>query len=279
MLGVSAAVVAVFLLLVWLFQRKLIYIPMEQRVPPASDVLPTAEEVVFRTDDGLILHGWFVPAASSPSWATVLVFNGNAGHRAYRAPLAEALAHRGFSVMLTDYRGFGGNPGSPSEQHLINDSRAARAYLESRSDVDAASVVFFGESLGAAVALTLAVERPPAGLVLRSPFTSLVDVGRLHYPFLPVRTLLTDRYASTDRIRELRCPLLVVAGEADRIVPASQSRALFDAAPGADKRLIVLPGVRHNDYELLAGAQLIDSIVDFTRHALERPGTPDQEDS
>jgi fermentation-respiration switch protein FrsA (DUF1100 family) len=270
-LGVFAAAVVAILLLIWLFQRKLIYIPMEQRVPPASDVLPTAEEVVFRTDDGLNLHGWFVPAASAPSLATVLVFNGNAGHRAYRAPLAEALAQRGLSVMLFDYRGYGGNPGSPSEQNLIKDGRAARAYLESRSDVNVGSIIFFGESLGAAVALALAVERPPTGVVLRSPFTSLADVGRIHYPFLPVRALLADRYSSIDRIRELRCPLLVFAGEADRIVPAAQSRVLFDTAPGTDKRLVVLPRVGHNDYALLAGAQLIDSIVDLARRALERP--------
>jgi fermentation-respiration switch protein FrsA (DUF1100 family) len=270
-LGVFAAAVVAILLLIWLFQRKLIYIPMEQRVPPASDVLPTAEEVVFRTDDGLNLHGWFVPAASAPSLATVLVFNGNAGHRAYRAPLAEALAQRGLSVMLFDYRAYGGNPGSQSEQKLIQDGRAARAYLESRSDVNVGSIIFFGESLGAAVALALAVERPPAGVVLRSPFTSLADVGRIHYPFLPVRALLADRYSSIDRIRELRCPLLVFAGEADRIVPAAQSRVLFDTAPGTDKRLVVLPRVGHNDYALLAGAQLIDSIVDLARRALERP--------
>jgi hypothetical protein len=278
-LGVFAVAVVAILLLIWLFQRKLIYIPMEQRVPPASDVLPTAEEVVIRTDDGLNLHGWFVPAASAPSLATVLVFNGNAGHRAYRAPLAEALAQRGLSVMLFDYRGYGGNPGSPSERNLLNDGRAARAYLESLSDADAASIIFFGESLGAAVALALAVERPPTGLVLRSPFTSLADVGRLHYPFLPVRTLLADRYSSIDRIHELRCPLLVFAGEADRIVPASQSRALFDTAPGTDKRLVVLPGVGHNDYALLAGAQLIDAIVDLARRASENAKALDQEDS
>ena len=281
-LGVFAVTVIALLFLLWLFQRKLIYIPLEQRVPPVSAVLPTAEEIVFRTGDGLVLRGWFVPADSVPTLATVLVFNGNAGHRAYRAPLAEALARRGISVLLTDYRGYGGNPGSPSETGLLEDGRAAWRYLESRADVDAARIVLLGESLGAAVALALAVERPPAGLVLRSPFTSLADIGRVHYPFLPVRTLLVDRYPSIDRIAELRCPLLVIAGEADRIVPAWQSRALFEAAPGRDKRLLLLPGIRHNDYDLLAGARMIETIVGFAEHASAAASpsvTSDQEDS
>ena len=280
--GVFAVTVIALLFLLWLFQRKLIYIPLEQRVPPVGAVLPTAEEIVFRTADGLVLHGWFVPAGSAPALATVLVFNGNAGHRAHRAPLAEALARHGISVLLTDYRGYGGNPGSPSETGLLEDGRAAWRYLESRADVDAARIILFGESLGAAVALALAVERPPAGLVLRSPFTSLADIGRVHYPFLPVRTLLADRYPSIDRIAELRCPLLIIAGESDRIVPASQSRALFEAAPGQDKRLLLLPGIRHNDYDLLAGSRLVDAIVDFARQASAEGGdsTPsDQEDS
>jgi fermentation-respiration switch protein FrsA (DUF1100 family) len=103
----------------------------------------------------------------------------------------------------------------------------------------------------------------------------------VHYPFLPVRTLLVDRYPSIDRIAELDCPLLVIAGEADRIVPAWQSRALFEAAPGRDKRLLLMPGIRHNDYDLLAGERMIETIVGFVAHA-SAPGSPsvtsDQED-
>jgi fermentation-respiration switch protein FrsA (DUF1100 family) len=248
--------------MIWLFQRKLIYIPMVQRVPSAESVLAGAREVTFDTEDGLTLRGWFVPAVSEPAGA-LLVFNGNAGNRSFRAPLAEALSQRGYAVMLFDYRGYGGNPGRPSERGLLADGRAARAWLESEMGLDQDRIAFFGESLGAAVALALAVERPPAALVLRSPFSSLVAIGRLHYPFLPVNLLLSDRYPSIDLIAGLEAPLLIIAGESDRIVPIEQSRELYEAAPRGRKRFVPLPGAGHNDYELLAGRRLIDETVQF----------------
>ena len=173
LLGVAAASLILLLGLLWLFQRKLIYFPMDHEVPEAAGVLAGAEEVSFTTTDGLQLKGWFIPAVASQPVATILVFNGNAGNRSFRAPLADALVREGFAVMLFDYRGYGGNPGRPTEQGLLRDARAARDWLESRNDVDPRRVVLFGESLGAAVALATAVERPPAALVLRSPFSSL----------------------------------------------------------------------------------------------------------
>jgi uncharacterized protein len=253
---VLAAVVLV--LLVWAFQRRLIYLPSREPVPAAARVLPRSEEVSFSTEDGLRLAGWFVPGV--PGAATVLVFNGNSGDRSARAPLAAALARTGVSVLLFDYRGYGGNPGSPSEAGLAADARAARDYLDSRPEVRSELVVYYGESLGAGVAIGLAVERPPAALVLRSPFTSLADVGRRHYPYLPVRQLLKDRYDSIGRIADLRCPILVVAGGADTIVPAGQSRRLYDAAP-TPKRYVEIPGAGHNDLALLAGDALIREVL------------------
>ena len=150
---------------------------------------------------------------------TVIVFNGNAGNRAFRAPLAAALAEHGISVLLFDYRGYGGNPGSPSEEGLAADARAARRYVAGRAGSD--RIVYFGESLGSGVAVRLAAEQPPAALILRSPFTSLTDTGRHHYPFLPVGMMLIDRFASIDRIRDIRCPLLVIAADHDSVVPTA----------------------------------------------------------
>jgi fermentation-respiration switch protein FrsA (DUF1100 family) len=258
-LWVLVVAIVLVLAVIWLFQRRLIYFPLNEPVPPAASVLPTAEEISFQTEDGLPLRGWFVPALGAIRF-TVLVFNGNAGDRSYRAPLAAGLARKGLSVLLFDYRGYGGNPGNPSERGLVSDARAARAYLESRPDVDSDKIAYFGESLGAAVAVTLAVERAPAALILRSPFTSLSDMGRLHYPFLPTGPLLRDRFDSVGRIGRVAYPVLIVAGERDQIVPLGQSRRLYDAI-STTGRLVVVPGADHNDYELLAGEQLIAEIA------------------
>jgi fermentation-respiration switch protein FrsA (DUF1100 family) len=201
-------------------------------------------------------------AASATPRVTVLIFNGNAGNRAHRGPLAAALHRHGLQVLLVDYRGYGGNPGAPTQSGLAKDSRAARAYVDGRPDVDSSRIVYFGESLGTAVAIDLAVEHPPAVLVLRSPFTSMADVGQHHYPFLPVRLLLRDRFAAIDQIRRIRVPLLVIAGGLDRIVPIESSRRLYDAAV-SPKTLLVLPAADHNDYELLAGDEMVRAIVQF----------------
>src|SRR5688572_903412 len=238
-IGSVVAAMLLFVALLWFFQRHLVYFPT-QAVAPAGAVLPGGEEVTFVTADGLRLAGWFMPAAGGTGRPlTVLMCNGNGGNRSFRAPLATALARAGLSVFLFDYRGYGGNPGNPSEVGLLADARAARAYLVARDDVDPDRLVYLGESLGAAVAVALAVEQPPAALILRSPFSSLVDMARLHYPWLPVDLLLWDRYPSVEQIDRVAAPLLVVAGEQDRVVPAAQSRRLYERA-AAPKRLVMI---------------------------------------
>lgn len=235
-------------------QRRMVYFPSPGPVPSAAAMLPGGQDVVLHTDDGLALGAWFFPGGD----AAVLMCNGNGGDRSLRAPLAAALVRHGFSVLLFDYRGYGGNPGRPSEDGLAADARTARSWLAEHSD----RVAYIGESLGAAVALRLAVEHPPRALILRSPFTSLADVGRVHYPWLPVAQVLVDRYPSIERIGLLKAPLLVIAGERDTIVPARLSRTLYDAAP-EPKRFVLIPGADHNDPELLDGPQVLGEIAGF----------------
>ncbi len=254
------------LTLLWIFQRRLIYLPMDHVVPPARAVLPGAEEVRFETADGLELNAWLLQPAAGREWGAVVVFNGNAGHRGYRAPLAEALAREGLAVLLIDYRGYGENGGTPSEEGLHRDADGALDLLLARGYA-LERIAYFGESLGSAVAIELATRRHPGAVVVRSPFTSLVDVGRTHYPFLPVRLLLRDRFASIDRVADISAPLLVIAGDRDSIVPLRSSRALFDAAPEL-KRWVAIAGADHNDLELLAGRQMIGEVVAFLRESL-----------
>jgi fermentation-respiration switch protein FrsA (DUF1100 family) len=260
--GVVVLVLALVTGLVWGFQRKLIYLPDAGPVGPAETVLPGARDVVLRTTDGLELAAWYVPGRA-PDARTVLVANGNAGHRGFRAPLARALSDVGLSVLLFDYRGYGGNHGSPSEPGLALDVRAARDHLVDEVGVRPDRLLYFGESLGAAVVTELATEHPPAGLVLRSPFVDLASIAGVHYPFLPARALLRDRFPVADQISRVDVPTTVVYGGADSIVPPGQSRAVADAAAQL-RRLVEVPGADHNDPVLLDGDALVKAVLDLT---------------
>ncbi|MGH8938698.1 MAG: alpha/beta hydrolase, partial [Actinomycetes bacterium] len=205
--AVTVAVVVVLLGLAWGLQRRLIYFPATERVPDAASVLPGARDVTLETSDGLALGAWFLPAGDVDRGMAVLVANGNAGNRAGRAPLARALARRGLSVLLFDYRGYGGNSGDPDERGLARDVRAARQFLVGRAGLTDEQLLLYGESLGAAVVTELATEHSPAGLVLRSPFVDLASVGKVHYPFLPVRTMLRDEYPLADHLAQVKVPV------------------------------------------------------------------------
>jgi pimeloyl-ACP methyl ester carboxylesterase len=181
-----------------------------------------------------------------------------------RAPLARALGEAGLAVLLFDYRGYGGNAGSPSEDGLARDVRAARSFLLGEAHVPPERLLYFGESLGAAVVTELARKHPPAGLVLRSPFVDLASVGAVHYPFLPVRLLLRDRYPVSAQIGRVRAPTTVVYGSADSIVPPEQSRAVAEAAARLHQ-LVEVPGADHNDPVLLDGDAVIAAVVELAR--------------
>jgi len=259
-------VVAALIALVWVFQRKLIYLP-DRSIPDGP--LTGYESATLTTEDGLELDAWYLEPRSDDKLGTVVVFNGNAGNRADRVPLAEALVGRGYAVLLMDYRGYGGNPGSPSETGLTRDARAAISYLSARPGVDPANLVYFGESLGAAVAVDLATEIPPAALVLRSPFTSLADVAAVHYPLLPAGWLLKDRFENEADIGHVDAPILIIVGSSDVIVPPEQSRALFDTA-SEPSSLVEIEGAGHNDFSLLAGDEMIFEIASFLDGVLPR---------
>jgi uncharacterized protein len=165
-------------------------------------------------------------------------------------------------VLLFDYRGYAANPGSPTEDGLARDARAAYRFLVDEAGFPAERLLYYGESLGAAVVAELATEHPPAGLVLRSPFVDLAAVGRVHYPFLPVGTLLKDRYPVADRLAEIEAPVTVVYGSEDSIVPPEQSRAVARAAPRL-AGIVRVDGAGHNDAALLDGKELIQAIVEL----------------
>ena len=259
LLAVGGAWLALVLLAA-VFQRQLIYLPDTTDPRPPADV----EVVTLETEDGLELTAWYLAPDAEPV-TTILLAPGNAGNRAGRVPTARALNERGHAVLLLEPRGYGGNPGRPSEEGLVADARAARDHLDARADVEAGRIAYLGESIGSAVVAALAAERPPAALVLRSPFPELADVGRAAYPFLPIRTLLRDRHPISEHLEAYDGPVLVVAGDADRIVPTRLSR---EVAARADATLVEIAGAGHNDAALFVGEAFIDAVDDHLRAAV-----------
>jgi hypothetical protein len=257
---VLAAVVVVAAM--WLLQRRFIYFPAAAPPPPPARVgLPAAEPLEYTTADGLELQGWYVPAGGERAGA-VLVLPGNGGNRAGRWPLAAALRDAGLATLLVDYRGYGGNPGTPTQEGLLADARAAAGALRRRSGVAPDRLAYFGESLGSAVAAGLAVEQPPAALVLRSPFPSLTEMGRRQFPWLPIGLLLRDQFPTSGWIARYRGPVLVVAGAADTLVPPHLSRRVA-AAAGGPVAFTTITAAGHNDRALLDGEQMITALLAF----------------
>jgi pimeloyl-ACP methyl ester carboxylesterase len=229
---VVAAVLALLLGAIWFFQRSLIYFPAVSSGAPRIGVQggPEAREVELSTADGSTSPRpmWLpaTPTVSSYWWQMATAATGCCARRS-----PTPWSRRGLGVLLFDYRGYGGNAGRPSERGLGYDVRAARDFLVQDLGVRRDRLVYFGESLGTGVITGLAAEHPPAGLVLRSPFVDLASVGRRHYPFLPVRMLLRDRYPVARQLRGVQVPVTVVYGSADSLIPPEESRAVAAAAP------------------------------------------------
>jgi uncharacterized protein len=225
-------------------------------------------EMAVTTQDGERLHGWWV-AARGDRRGHVLLCHGNAGNVGDRVLHAALLTAAGFDVLLFDPRGYGRSTGRPSEEGTYRDARAALGWLLGRPETDPARVLYLGESLGGAVALELALHRPPAGLVLLSTFTGIRDLARLHARHIP-SFLVPDAYPSLRRIGRLRAPLLVLHGDDDLIVPVEHGRALFDAAP-EPKRLHVFAGLGHNDLVAGAGRELAAVIAGWAAELAAQP--------
>jgi fermentation-respiration switch protein FrsA (DUF1100 family) len=279
-----------------LLQRSLIYFPArEARIEPQDAGLPRGQvhTVTVRAEDNLELHGWYVLAAGHTAanreecdrelaagrWL-VLYFSGNAANRRYRVPEFGVFTGLGADVFIFDYRGYGDNSGSPSEELLAADARTIWNYATRDRGVQPGRVILYGESLGGAVAVRLAAEAceagtAPGGLILRSTFSSLVDAGAHHYPWLPVRWGLVDRFSSMDYIAQVTCPLLQIHGTRDVIMPVALGRRLFEAAgerssAGIAKQFVELPAAGHNDVTLVARAELRSAVREFL-DKLDRP--------
>lgn len=233
-----------------LFHRRFLYHPELPGDPvprPAEVGLVGAEEVAFVAADGVPLHGWFQPPIGPPNGFSLLLFHGNAGHVGHRAESLRTFAAEGFAAFCFDYRGFGKSGGSPTEDGLYRDARAALAALRARPGVDPGKIIYLGSSLGSGPAIQLSTEEPPAALVLDAPFVSARAMARAWFPLVAplLDFAILDRYENESKIARVRAPVVVIHGDRDEVIPVEQGRRVF-AAAREPKTLRIVNGADHN---------------------------------
>ena len=247
--------------IIWKYlEKRYVFFPTRNVEFTPGDVGIDYQEVFFPTEAGLELHGWYISGTSDLTW---LWFHGNGGNIGHRVTELALLHQRlGLSVLIFDYQGFGKSKGVPSEQGTYHDARAALSYLKQRYGLDSDNIVYFGHSLGTAIALELATSHNPAGLVLVSPFASVRDMSRLVFPLLPSSWLVRNKYNSLAHVPKARCPVLILHGEQDETVPIAQARKLFDYA-NPPKRFQLLPRAAHNDTFEQGGEDYWGALKEF----------------
>ena len=250
--GAGAALLALFLL-----QERMLFYPR-----PGPDTLPGAESVFIAAPDGTRLHAWLVEA--HPDAPLVIYFGGNAEQVSWMAGQARQRAPDS-AWLLVDYRGYGSSGGSPAETALVADALAwYDEYSKSRK-----SIYLFGRSLGTGVAVQLAAARSVAGVILVAPYDSMVEVGRFHYPFLPVRWLLKHRFESVKYAPDVSAPLLCLVAQNDEVIPVVRSKRLYDAWKGS-KRWVELRNAGHNSTD--DAPEFWRAIRTFLDNNNEKPG-------
>ena len=227
----------------YLYQRQLLYHPDRARPLLGALARLGVREVALPTADGLSLLAWYLPASGERP--VIVYFHGNAGHIGYRADRIERFAREGYGVLMLEYRGFGGNPGEPSEAGLLEDAAAALRFIAAQG-VPARRLVLYGESLGTGVAVQAATTHQVGAVVLESPYTSIAAAAQFHYPFIPASWLVSDRYDLLSRIAQVKAPILMLHGARDGIIPLRLGEALFAAAPEPKEQWIA-PQAGHAD--------------------------------
>jgi fermentation-respiration switch protein FrsA (DUF1100 family) len=265
--GITAGLYLTVALTAFFWQRKLIYFPDAAYVTPAEEDLDDVQEVKLATPDGETLIAWQVPA--QPGKPTILYFHGNGGHLAMRGPRIQRFASVGLGVFMPAYRGYSGSTGSPSESAIVADAQLAYDHLR-RSGLAARDILIYGESLGSGVATQVAASREAGALILDAPFTSVPDVGKLIYPYLPVEHFTIDRYESKRHISQVKAPILILHGTDDTVIPIEMGRALYHLAP-EPKEMIELKGAGHSDIYMFGAIEPLRRFIDRIRQ--NRPTT------
>lgn len=253
-----ALVYVAIVVIVFYLQGFLTYSPDSRPFTPIEYGVDGFEKITATTKDNLTLDSWYHPPASSDR-LTIVYFQGNAGGWGLRVHKYKSFADNGYGIFLVGYRGYG-NPGTPNEEGLYEDARTAiNALLE--KEIPISSVVFYGESLGTGVAVQIAVEYGKArALILEAPYTSLIDVGAEHYSWLPVRSMMKEKYDSLSKIKNVHMPLLLMHGEDDDVVPIGMGKTLYKTA-NEPKQSNFIPKAGHNDIYEFGAKDIVNEYL------------------
>ena len=211
----------------YFFQRSLLYHPTENNYSE-DKILVSIEKVSIKTNDNLKLLGWYKNNNLS-KYKTVLFLHGNAGTLENRIHKINHFEKINVNFLLVAWRGFSGNKGKPTEKGLYEDARSAVKWLEEKG-IKKNNIILYGESLGTGVVTEIAQNENFAGVILESPFTSMIDAGKDKYPFLPVKILLKDKYESDKKIKNIKSPVLIMHGKVDKIVPFHMGQTMYELA-------------------------------------------------
>lgn len=266
--GLLVFCVMVYLAFLLLFENKIIFYPV--RYPdgywnPESTGIP-AQDIYFKAEDGVKLHGWFIPAPNAV--ATLLWFHGNAGNLSHRLDNIHRLKPLNLNIFIFDYRGYGRSEGEPDEEGIYKDSRAAYKKVLEMEGVSVDSLFLFGRSLGGICAIETAVNHPARGLILESVFTNAADMSRQVFPLIPLGWAIRSKLDAVGKVPHLKLAKLFLHGTQDEIVPYDLGRKLFEQA-GEPKTFYPIEGAGHNDTYILGGVGYYDAWSRFINETLQ----------
>jgi len=255
-----------FILFLKYYEKKGIYFPIRKIDLTPEEIGLEFEDVYFFSSDGIKLNGWHVPAKESRT--TVLFCHGNAGNISHRIEIIDIFYRLGLDVFIFDYRGYGRSQGSPTEEGLYLDAQAAYKYLIDKRKINEESIVVYGKSMGANVAVELCSKVRPAALISESAFTSALEMGKKLFPFLPIKWFITVKYDALSKIKNITVPKLIIHSEDDEIIPFQHGRRLFETAPEPKEFYPMRGG--HNEAIFLAKENFVKRIDTFLKKHLNR---------
>ncbi len=273
-LPTGVAVYTILSIYVYFMQPGMIYypnIPGRELVTTPKNIGLDYEDIELVTDDGIRIHGWFIPyetASDTQKQKTLLFFHGNAGNISHRLDSIKLFNNLGLNILIIDYRGYGQSTGKPGEAGTYQDAEAAWHYLTETRGIRENRIIVFGRSLGGSVAAWLAGQHTPAALIIESSFSSVPSMGQRIYPFLPVRLLSRFQYNTKEYVKAIHCPVLVAHSRNDDIIPYEEGLDIFSATH-EPKQFLEMRG-SHNDGFIVSGSGYIDALESFINTSINQ---------